>query len=711
MGYDGSAIIVALSDMGLPITVVPKSKSRFISISTFIEAGYNLETDKKIQVEVRFIDSFRFLNMSLLKLAETVDSLPKTEQFVKSTFKDENALEYFKLSKMHFPYEFIKSFRHYEMGLPSIDGFFSTLTGATISQDEYDYCLNIYTRLAGVNGGLMNLGIFNMFYQSIDIHLLHDVFENFRKTSYDAFGLDPVHFYSLPNFSFEILKFNVKDMEIPIPNCPTFHQFIRKNLKGGLSMASRRESVSNIPRQKHYDPSKPLSSIHYFDQNSQYPTCMFKYKLPFDEYRWLEGSEFKAMSIVLKDYQMSCELFNIDSDYSCILQCDVLVPSTREAHDFLNTLPLLPTNEIINKTKRLIPTLYPLKKDFVGHVLLLQQSQKFGYQIVKVHRILLFRQTYWLRDHMSMLSTMRINATSTFSKLSFKMYMNATFGKLLQRNRELELKCVSKWVVKTGKGNWAYAERYLKQPIFRSFEIINSNLAIIEMCRTNVELTSLVVAGMSVLDISKTLLYSFFYDEIRPVYGLQATVNYVDTDGIIFSLIQNLDPVAHSSNTSPVTKPLMPCFHHFMKCRGDLFDTSNYPFPNRFNMPLLNKGQLGYWKDESEGKTIIYCCCLGSKVYAIEVEDCDRNEKILKLKGVAKRITKLFEPQDYRNVLYNRLVLRNSMSRICTKNQVNYTVVYNRISLNHINSKRMIVGGDVVNTYAFGHYKTLEMEH
>lgn len=147
MGYDGSAIIVALSDMNLSIAVVPQSKSIFISISTFIQAGYNTEMDKIVQVEVRFIDSFRFLNMSLLKLAETVDSFPKTGQFVKSTFKDQNAFEYFKLAKMHFPYEFFETFQHYDMGLPTIAGYFSTLTGTTISQDKYDYCLNIYNRL------------------------------------------------------------------------------------------------------------------------------------------------------------------------------------------------------------------------------------------------------------------------------------------------------------------------------------------------------------------------------------------------------------------------------------------------------------------------------------------------------------------------------------------------------------------------------------
>lgn len=119
---------------------------------------------------------------------------------------------------------------------------------------------------------------------------------------------------------------------------------------------------------------------------------------------------------------------------------------------------------------------------------------------------------------------------------------------------------------------------------------------------------------------------------------------------------------------------------------------------------------MGLWKDEAAGRIIIYCCALASKVYAIEIENSDEieNSKIMRLKGVMKRITKAFEPQDFKNVLDNQLTLRARMARIATIKQVNYTIVYNRISLNHVNSKRVIVNGDFVNTFALGHYATME---
>ena len=50
------------------------------------------------------------------------------------------------------------------------------------------------------------------------------------------------------------------------------------------------------------------------------------------------------------------------------------------------------------------------------------------------------------------------------------------------------------------------------------------------MKKTKVKMNKSVYLGMSILDISKTLMYEFWYDYIKPKYGDRAKLCYIDTD-------------------------------------------------------------------------------------------------------------------------------------------------------------------------------------
>ena len=55
----------------------------------------------------------------------------------------------------------------------------------------------------------------------------------------------------------------------------------------------------------------------------------------------------------------------------------------------------------------------------------------------------------------------------------------------------------------------------------------------IEMKKTRVKMTKPLYLGMSILDISKILMYEFWYDYINPRYGGRAKLCYRDTDSFI----------------------------------------------------------------------------------------------------------------------------------------------------------------------------------
>ena len=79
-----------------------------------------------------------------------------------------------------------------------------------------------------------------------DILLLADVFENFRKKSYSTYGLDPVHYYSLPGYSWDaMLKYTAVQLEL-IDDIDMY-QMVEKGMRGGVSSINHRHATANHP--------------------------------------------------------------------------------------------------------------------------------------------------------------------------------------------------------------------------------------------------------------------------------------------------------------------------------------------------------------------------------------------------------------------------------------------------------------------------------
>ena len=137
------------------------------------------------------------------------------------------------------------------------------------------------------------------------------------------------------------------------------------------------------------------------------------------------------------------------------------------------------------------------------------------------------------------------------------------------------------------------------------------------MKKTNVKMIKSLYLGMSILDISKTLMYEFWYDYIKPKYGDRAKLRYTDTDSFIV-YIKTEDLSENISNDVE-------------RC----FDTSNYDENDKRLLPLgKNKKVLGFSKDELGGKIIAEVVALREKTYTYLIDgygnddNDDGNEKI-----------------------------------------------------------------------------------
>ena len=131
-----------------------------------------------------------------------------------------------------------------------------------------------------------------------------------------------------------------------------------------------------------------------------------------------------------------------------------------------------------------------------------------------MHRVIQFKQESWLKPYIDMNTELRKNVKNEFEKDFFKLMNNSVFGKTMENvrnHRDIKL-------VKSDKRR----KRLVSEPNYHSHKNFSEYLMAIEMKKTKIKMIKPIYLGMSILDISKTLMYEFWYDSIKPKYGDKA---------------------------------------------------------------------------------------------------------------------------------------------------------------------------------------------
>ena len=244
--------------------------------------------DMEITYKIKFIDSFRFMAMSLSKL---VDNL--TEDIHGDKCVDcKSDLSYMKvmddlnkfvmlLRKGVYPYEYMDSWDKFnETSIPSKESFYSNLTMENITETDYIHANNVFKTFK-----LNNLGDYHDLYVQSDRLLLADVFENFRKACIKTYKLDPAHFISLPGLAWQACL-KKAGAELQLLTDYDMLVMIEEGIRGGICHAVHRYAKANHKYMKNYDKSKESSYIHYLDANNLYGAAMSE-KLPVNEFKWV----------------------------------------------------------------------------------------------------------------------------------------------------------------------------------------------------------------------------------------------------------------------------------------------------------------------------------------------------------------------------------------------------------------------------------------
>lgn len=662
-GYDCHLFIMKLGEAPGAIKIIPKTKENYISFTKFVPVS-NSEF-----VQLRFVDSLKFLGTSLDKLTKTMQI--SDFRYLHDFFQNEH--QFCLLTRKGvYPYEYMDSFERYkERSLPSKENFYSALNKEIISNEDYVYAQSIWSEF-----NIKNLGQYTDLYLKTDVILLTDIFEKFRKTCKCHYQLDPAFYVSAPSLSFDamLLKTGV-ELEL-IDDLPIL-KMIQDGIRGGVCMCSQRHSQANNKYLSDYDLSKPDKFIAYFDCNNLYGYAM-SLSLPLSCFSFLTRCEIDKLNV---------SKISDDAEYGYILEVDLIYP--KELHDFHNDFPFCPEKCIPpgGKNEKLVPNLYD-KYLYVIHYVHLKTCLKHGLKLRNIHRVIKFKQSPFLKQYIDLNTKLRQEAKSTFEQDFFKLLNNSIFGKTLENSeKRVNVHLVNQWSDSnniTKKRN--SAGKLIAKPNFHSATVFSENLVAIQLKPDRLVLDKPIYIGFAVLELSKSHMYDFHYSVFKPFYNSRLTMCYTDTDSFIYDI-----------RTEDLYKDLKNIFLRY-------FDTSNYPLENDFDLPLLNKKVPGLFKDEMGGRLIKEFVGLRSKLYCIKTAD---NIIVKKAKGVKSCVVRDFTISDYEKTLFQGDVVRKVNVLFKTIKHTIFTQSINKIALSNDDDKRLI-SQDKISTRAWGHKSLLK---
>ena len=371
-----------------------------------------------------------FLNSSLDKLVNNLNDLKSKDltkgfKYLSKVFKG-NKLELVKKKRIY-PYEYMDSFKKFkDICLPDKDCFFNSLKICSISDQEYQSAINIWS----IN--IFNLGEYHDLYSKTDVLLLCDVFENFINVCLKDYGLVPCHYFSSPGLAWDAML-KMTGIRLEKINDIDMYLFLEKGMSRGISYISKRYSKSN-----------DNIDIMYWDMNNLYGWTMGCNYFSYGGFKWLNKDEIDNFDI-----------FSVKENSNIVYILEVDVEYCKELHNVHNDYPLCPEHISVNydmlsnycknivdkynikvgNLKKLIPNLYDKIKYHI-HYRNLQYCLKLGMKLIKIHRILSFKQKNRLKIFTDFNTKKRQESNDEFNKNLYKLFNNCIYGKSIENLRK-----------------------------------------------------------------------------------------------------------------------------------------------------------------------------------------------------------------------------------------------------------------------------------
>ena len=479
-----------------------------------------MENYVSIQVGcLRFLGSYRFLSSSLDKLVKSLDNLPVMDEngFIDELFKKKLAYpyEYFNLDNFDKPLNLTK------------EDYWSTFTQSYPSDDDIKRTQELIDKNKIKNGTELT-----MLYLKMDVLQLTDVFEIFVESSTREYKINPLYSYSLPGYTWKA-GLKLTNIKLDFIKDKKLLLLLENNIRGGISSVMGDRHVQS-------DENK---QILYIDANNLYGWAKSQY---------LPTGEFDILPLNPCNYtdnynleQLVEDLIQIpdDNEYGFFIECDLEYPA--EIKEKTKNFAFCPYQTkadpnlfsgYMNNINQ--PNYKPLSKlmcdvtnksKYMIHYRMFKFYLNQGMKVTKIHTIYKFKQSPWLGKYIDHNTQKRTVAKTIFEKDLYKSMNNAFFGKTMENVRDrTNLEFI----------DHSQIDQIIKRQSKLSFKGIMDHYSKFSVYKFDKEKTVFdkpFYLGFTVLELSKQLMYEFYYNKLQPYWQNKIHLHYMNTDSFILS--------------------------------------------------------------------------------------------------------------------------------------------------------------------------------
>ena len=198
-------------------------------------------------------------------------------------------------------------------------------------------------------------------------------------------------------------------------------QMFEHGIRGRITQVVHKYAAANNPYiGDKFDPNEDTIYLQHLDANNLYGWAMSQ-PLPTGGFRWVDVNPNEISELATR------------TDKGYILEVDVSYPA--ELHNPHNNLPFMCETIEINGVEKLVPNLRD-KKGYVIHIQALAQALKHGLILDRIHRVIEFDQSAWMKPDIDFNTQLRTKAKNDFEKDFFKLMNNLVFGKTMENIRK-----------------------------------------------------------------------------------------------------------------------------------------------------------------------------------------------------------------------------------------------------------------------------------
>ena len=619
-------------------TIIPKSLENYVSV----QVGC-----------LRFLDSYRFLSSGLDKLVKSLDNFPimKLEGMSDDLFK----------KKLAYPYEYLNLDNFQEPLKLTKEDYWSTLTQSYPSDDDIKRTQVLIDKNKIKNGRELTMLCLKM-----DVLQLADVFENFVESSTREYKINSLYSYSLPGYTWKA-GLKLTNIELDYIKCKKLLLLLENKIRGGISSVMGDRHVQS-------DENK---QILYIDANNLYGWAMSQY-LPIGDFKKIKlCCEYD--SVLMNEIKE--DIFNTPdgNEFGYFIECNLEYPA--EIKEKTKNFPFCPyqtkadpdlfsgymnsVNQPNYKPTSKLMCDVTNKSKYMIHYRMFKFYLNQGMKVTKIHTIYRFKQSPWLGKYIDHNTLKRTVAKTNFKKYLYRLMNNAFFGNTMENVRDrTNLEFI----------DHSQIDQIIKRQSKLSFKGIVDHYSKFSVYKFDKEKTVFdkpIYLGFTVLELSKLLMYEFYYNKLQPYWKQSIQLHYMDSDSFILSFDTNHQELINFSQENK-----------------DEFDFSELDKSHELYNPI-NKKVIGKIKIETSPVLVLDTfTALRSKSYSFSYNN-NNNNNIQKAKQ--KGIQKARKCEHYKKSLFNsetsistNISIRSNLHNLTVEKQP-------KLCLNPFDDKRLYI--------------------